>query len=93
MTTNKFEGIFTIARTRQNNLAVYEVRSVGRFPLAVVKTDLRFFRVRRIARKLAGVLAKNRIEFVRVEGDVQFDVDMMAAVRQAAAATATKVYP
>jgi hypothetical protein len=89
---NPHDGVFTITRTRQNNLAIYQVRTTGRLPLATVKTDLRIFRVRRVAKKLASLFARHRIEFVRVEGDVQFDVDLSAAIRQAAASTATKVF-
>lgn len=92
MTTSNNGQLFTIARTRQDNLALFVLPAEGgRRHVQVIRTDIRLFRVRRLSRRLANAFARHGVGFLRVEGDVQFDVDLMRAIESAAANTATKV--
>lgn len=89
MQTGKF---FTIARTRQDNLALFALPAEGgRRHVQVIRTDIRLFRVARLSRRLADAFARHGVGFLRVEGDVQFDVDLLRAINSAAAKTATRV--
>jgi len=89
-TTSQF---FTIARTQQNNLALFVLpASGGRRHVEVVQTGFHLFRVRRLSRRLADAFARHGVAFLRVEGDVQLDVDLLRAINGAAAKTSTKVF-
>ena len=87
---NNQNGFHTIARTAQGNLAICHIAS-GRQFAQVIPTDIRIFRRFRVRRRLAAAFARHDVKFLRVEGDVRFDVDLFDAIKRAAAKTATKV--
>lgn len=87
---NDTSHFHTISRTAAGDLAIYRVAH-GRKFVDTVRTNIRFFRGRRLRKRIAATFQRDRVEFLVIEGDLRFDFDLCSAIFAAGNAVGTKV--